>query len=297
MPAHGLEHNSSDIFEFDEFLSYELPSAELGNTCQIDPPQQIGASTTDTEVAPQGHGIDPSLLVQVQSTLTNRNTQLSGRGPNDYFMPGDPVVGSTTQTQFNNPFHIHQPLQSSAPPESIGNGSCLQYTHISPYQQHFGNMSNVTDHHALALNMGNESSFDYNSTARPHPFSAILSNTGSGQDCEGYFGFWPPLPDSTVSSASSHSLIPPESHQSRSSQQQILNSASNPSTLTRRLFGPLKNIKTLPPKRRGGRRGPLSISQLDQRKRAKRQGICIRCRKLRTKVSCPKVCWRQICQL
>lgn len=47
-------------------------------------------------------------------------------------------------------------------------------------------------------------------------------------------------------------------------------------------FGPLR--QSLPPARRGGRRGPLSAAERQARKEARKRGVCIRCRRLKQKV-------------
>lgn len=43
-------------------------------------------------------------------------------------------------------------------------------------------------------------------------------------------------------------------------------------------------FRSLPKRKRGGRRGPLSLTQLEQLKQAKENGICIRCRRTKQKV-------------
>lgn len=63
--------------------------------------------------------------------------------------------------------------------------------------------------------------------------------------------------------------------------------ANRPGVRSRPIFGPSRPIKSMPPARKGGRRGPLSAWQRAERKRAKMQGICIRCRKMKTKASEP----------
>jgi hypothetical protein len=48
-------------------------------------------------------------------------------------------------------------------------------------------------------------------------------------------------------------------------------------------FGPSRMV-SLPPARKGGRKGPLSVAELKKRREAKKQGVCIRCRQLKEKV-------------
>lgn len=45
--------------------------------------------------------------------------------------------------------------------------------------------------------------------------------------------------------------------------------------------------RSLPPARRGGRRGPLTSAQAEHQRQAKLLGVCIRCRKTRIKVRAP----------
>lgn len=48
-------------------------------------------------------------------------------------------------------------------------------------------------------------------------------------------------------------------------------------------FGPVRPV-TLPPLRRGGKKGPLSAQERQTRKEVRRRGVCIRCRRLKQKV-------------
>lgn len=48
-------------------------------------------------------------------------------------------------------------------------------------------------------------------------------------------------------------------------------------------FGPSRPV-SLRPARRGGRRGSLSSKELEERREARRQGACLRCRKTKEKV-------------
>jgi len=49
-------------------------------------------------------------------------------------------------------------------------------------------------------------------------------------------------------------------------------------------FGPSRPV-SLPPARRGGRKGALSKEELKQRRESRRAGVCIRCRQTKSKVS------------
>ncbi len=66
-------------------------------------------------------------------------------------------------------------------------------------------------------------------------------------------------------------------HQVPPSQPAINNKPSN-------AFGPSRPI-SLPPARRGGRKGPLSAEALKRRRESRKQGVCIRCRKMKKEVS------------
>jgi hypothetical protein len=303
MKAH--EDNSRELFEFDT-LSYECPSVDSRNNHTIDPLQQVDASPIDTqtvEPAPQAHILDPSLLTTGLSVLNDTSSRFPGLGSLDSYTPSNPMIGSVAQTLLNNPFHIHQPMQFFPTPESIDTGVYFQHSHTNVDHSQFGTMGNATAGNAFNVNAGSEWSYDHsmlqdaNTTTGPYSLPAVLSNSGSLSDCyngEDLFGSLQPLLNSTVSTSSSHSLVLPDSQQSRPIQQQILNGTPSSGAPSRRLFGPPRTIKTLPPPRRGGRRGPLSASQLDQRRRAKKQGICIRCRKLKTKASNPNFYRSQI---
>ena len=48
-------------------------------------------------------------------------------------------------------------------------------------------------------------------------------------------------------------------------------------------FGPSRMV-SLPPARKGGRKGPLSVEELKKRREARKQGVCIRCRQVKEKV-------------
>jgi hypothetical protein len=48
-------------------------------------------------------------------------------------------------------------------------------------------------------------------------------------------------------------------------------------------FGPSRPV-SLPPARKGGKKGPLSLKELEKRREARRQGVCIRCRRMKEKV-------------
>ena len=48
-------------------------------------------------------------------------------------------------------------------------------------------------------------------------------------------------------------------------------------------FGPSQPI-SLPLARKGGRKGPLSVEELQKRRESRKQGVCIRCRRLKQKV-------------
>jgi hypothetical protein len=48
-------------------------------------------------------------------------------------------------------------------------------------------------------------------------------------------------------------------------------------------FGPSRPV-SLPPARKGGKKGPLSLKELEKRREARRQGVCIRCRNIKEKV-------------
>ena len=48
-------------------------------------------------------------------------------------------------------------------------------------------------------------------------------------------------------------------------------------------FGPSRSF-SIPPARRGGIKRPLSVEELEGRKKARMQGVCIRCRQLKSKV-------------
>lgn len=52
----------------------------------------------------------------------------------------------------------------------------------------------------------------------------------------------------------------------------------------RRVFGPARPV-TLPPARKGGRKGPLSLYEREMRRKARKQGVCIRCRRMKEKVA------------
>ncbi|KAE9364286.1 hypothetical protein N431DRAFT_488875, partial [Stipitochalara longipes BDJ] len=47
-------------------------------------------------------------------------------------------------------------------------------------------------------------------------------------------------------------------------------------------FGPSRPI-SLPPARRGGKKGPLSVEGLQKRRESRKQGVCIRCRRWKSK--------------
>ena len=51
-----------------------------------------------------------------------------------------------------------------------------------------------------------------------------------------------------------------------------------------RTFGPSRPV-SLPPARRGGRKGPRSALELKNLRETKKQGVCIRCRKMKEKVA------------
>ncbi|KAF5638960.1 uncharacterized protein FTJAE_5031 [Fusarium tjaetaba] len=53
-------------------------------------------------------------------------------------------------------------------------------------------------------------------------------------------------------------------------------------TLLMGTLGPVRPV-TLPPLRRGGKKGPLSAQERQNRKQARRRGVCIRCRRLKQK--------------
>jgi hypothetical protein len=48
-------------------------------------------------------------------------------------------------------------------------------------------------------------------------------------------------------------------------------------------FGPSRPF-SIPPARKGGRKGPLSVEELKRRRESRKQGVCIRCRRLKSKV-------------
>jgi hypothetical protein len=50
-------------------------------------------------------------------------------------------------------------------------------------------------------------------------------------------------------------------------------------------LGPSRPI-SLPPSRRGGRKGPLTVRERAMRREARRKGACIRCRRMKEKVDC-----------
>lgn len=49
-------------------------------------------------------------------------------------------------------------------------------------------------------------------------------------------------------------------------------------------FGPSRPV-SLPPARRGGRKSVLPLEKLKKRREARKQGVCIRCRQLKSQVS------------
>jgi hypothetical protein len=51
-----------------------------------------------------------------------------------------------------------------------------------------------------------------------------------------------------------------------------------------RVFGPSRPV-SLPPARRGGRKGVLSKEELEKRRESRRAGVCIKCRQMKLKVS------------
>jgi len=57
----------------------------------------------------------------------------------------------------------------------------------------------------------------------------------------------------------------------------------NNNNILRPTFGPSRPI-SLPPARKGGRKGPLSAEEKKQTRESRKQGICIRCRKTKVKV-------------
>jgi hypothetical protein len=245
-------------------------------------------------MAPQAHGINQSILTTGTWSLADMSSQLSELGSLDDYTPSHPMAGSVAQPMSNNPFQIHHPLQFSPTSESIDTSVPFQHSDTSSGHSQFGIMSNVRDSNAFGFNTGSKWSYDHsmfldaNTTISPYSLSSPLSNTGSflnsynGNDS---FVSFQTFPSPSLTSASQCSMDLPASQQSPLMQQQIANGASSSGAPSRPLFGPLRTIKTLPPQKRGGRRGPLSASQLDQRHRAKKKGICFRCRKLKEKAS------------
>jgi hypothetical protein len=303
--AHRFENNSSESLDFDPFLSYENPSADLSNNYPIDPLQQAQVSTADAqtvELPPQAYGVNPSLLTTGPCSTDNMNSPLSGLGSFDGYTSRNAMVGSMAQTLFNDPFLIHQPLQFFPILESTDHGVYFQHSNKSADHSQFGTMGNVTKSTAFSLTAENEGSYNHSmfpeaNATSSYSLPVLLSNTRALPDCyngEDPFCSLQPLSNPTIPSACSHSLALPNRQQFCHEQRQILNGNPDLAATSRRLFSPPRIIKTLPPPRRGGRRGPLSISQLDQRKRAKKQGICIRCRKLKTKASNSNFCRGQI---
>lgn len=298
IPAHRFENNSSEPIDFDSFLSHESPSVHSSNNHLIDPFQLADVPAADpstVELAPQAPGIDPSLLTTGPSILANISSQVSGPDSLAGYTSSSPMIRSTHQTLFD-PLQTHQPSQFFLSPEFLHTGGHFQHSQIIADNPQFGAMNKAKGTNEFSCNAGNEWIYDHsilpdaNATISSRPLSTLLSSTESFPEvCNGKnpINSLQPLSSSTVPFASPDSMALQSTKQPRYSQRQILNGTPDSAATSRRLFGPRRIIRTLPPVRRGGRRGPLSASQLEQRNRARKSGICIRCRKLKERVGDP----------
>jgi hypothetical protein len=240
------------------------------------------------ESIPDGNGIDPSLITTAPSRMANVNPLLAEYDLMEYETPVIPTVRSTSGVTFNESFQIRQS------PQYVDTSLHLNHA-LSTYNPPTGSITSPPDNNAFISCSEKQRSYDEsvladaNSNVNSYSFPAHVLNTGPHPgrrlDDDSSRAFLPIR--NYASSVSLDPIAQSGNEQSHCIQSQFLNKTLGSSASARRPFGPSRTIESLPPRRTGGRRGPMSASELDQRNRAKREGVCIRCRKLNQRASNP----------